>query len=184
MTVTTVDHWLIVYMIKCISWYAFFAFNYLSCGSPHDEATLNHNRKTLFCIGIDEQSKEKHKFQERLITIWRGIQVLAVLNASKSRVREGFWATLPPAQLERNASFHKLNWGHTWHEPKRGTSHKFPHLLDGNRGGLDAKWKYGCQSAILIRALVWVRWEFTVQRTIIKCTFPNIRKLSVMIMIY
>lgn len=31
---------------------------------------------------------------------------------------ELFWASLPCAQLERNSSFHKLNWGHVQHGSK------------------------------------------------------------------
>lgn len=59
----------------------------------------------------------------------------AELCFSTRRVRRGliFWATLPPAQLERNAPFHKLNWGHAWHGNNRGRSHNFPD--SGDEGG-------------------------------------------------
>lgn len=58
----------------------------------------------------------------------------AELYFSRRRVRRGliFRATLPPTQLERNAPFHRLNWGHAWHGNNRGRSHNFP---DSGGGG-------------------------------------------------
>lgn len=113
----------------------------LPCGSPQWQK--NHpplQEVSVFCW---DTWNAKRKVQTQLRnthakTIRGGIQkASAELYFSRRRVRRGliFWATLPPAQLERNAPFHKLNWGHAWHGNNRGRSHNFPDSGDEGGGG-------------------------------------------------
>lgn len=125
-------------MICLVSIFCFFA----SLVAHHsDRRTIHHYRKWVFSVGIHEMPKEKYKPQLRNThakTIPGGIQkASAELHFSRRRVRRGliFWATLPPAQLERNAPFRKLNWGHAWHGNNRGRSHNFPDSGDEGGGG-------------------------------------------------
>lgn len=69
----------------------------------------------------EENTNPNWKSTHTKTTSGRIQKASAELYFSRRRVRRGliFRATLPPAQLERNAPFHKLNWGHAWHGNNR-----------------------------------------------------------------
>lgn len=110
---------------------------YSSSGSPQTQR--NHppqHRKWVFSVGIHGMQEETQKKKKTLTPRQPVQEFRAELHVSRRRVRRGliFGTTLPPAQLERNASFHRLNWGHAWHWNNTGRSHYFPDSGSGGGG--------------------------------------------------
>ncbi len=98
---------------------------FFSWGSPQWQRNHPPQYRKCFLWGSMECQKKSTnpnlKSTHTKTTSGRIQKVSEELYFSRRRVRRGliFRATLPPAQLERNAPFHKLNWGHAWHGNNR-----------------------------------------------------------------